>query len=403
MESVINYVRSRHPETRLDAMCTGPETIKAKYGIDAISIQWGPREEKPSSLLVAQARKLLGLFVDAVRIGSWVRRHDAVIIPGTGVLEASLPLLPRAYPYSMLSLCIAGRLFGVKVFLVGVGAGTVNQRTTRLVYDWIVRLSTYRSYRDAGSREALRERGLDVTRDHVHPDLAFALPIPQCELGNPRNVGVGVMDYRGTNDDRRNSDDIHASYIAEMKRFVRWLLDDGCTVRLFVGDANGGDDQVAAEILEDVRTYCPHLDPTRVIADPITCFDDLMRSMLDVGVVVAIRYHNVLGALMLSKPTIAIGYSPKHDFLMADMGLPGFCQDVNSLDADRLAGQLKDLQGRAAELRDVLLKSNEVTSCLLEREFAELSAELFPGQVRYPVDDSTCVHPSNAPERHGRR
>ncbi len=159
---------------------------------------------------------------------------------------------------------------------MGIGAGTVNQRTTRWVYDQIVRLSTYRSYRDTSAQKALDRRGHDIGRDRVYPDLAFSFPSPNSGTGDHQNVGVGVMDYRGTNDERGHADMIYASYLDQMKAFVRWLVDDGRNVRLFVGDANGSDDAVVREILSDIRSQRPDLDPGRVVAEPVTRFADVL-------------------------------------------------------------------------------------------------------------------------------
>ena len=72
-----------------------------------------------------------------------------------------------------------------------------------------------------------------------------------------------------------------------------------------------------------------------------------MREMAPVGTVVAIRYHNVICALKLCKPTISIGYATKHDLLMADMGLSEFCQFANTLDVDRLIEQFTELESRS--------------------------------------------------------
>jgi polysaccharide pyruvyl transferase WcaK-like protein len=94
--------------------------------------------------------------------------------------------------------------------------------------------------------------------------------------------------------------------------------------------------------------------------------------------VVAIRYHNVLCALKLSKPTISIGYSPKHDVLMAEMGLAGFCQDVSTLDIGELTTMFTELESRSTELRKTLRESNAEKAMLVEDLFAELSATLFP-------------------------
>ena len=158
---------------------------------------------------------------------------------------------------------------------------------------------------------------------------------PRVDPGGPPTVGVGVMDYHGTNDDRRQAERSHAAYVGKMKRFVRWLVDSGTRVRLFGGDTNGRTSSVVQDILADLRAPRPDLEPAWVVAEPVSSLQELMREMAPVGTVVAMRYHNVLCALKLGKPTLSIGYAAKNDVLMADMGLPGFCQPANSLDVDR--------------------------------------------------------------------
>ena len=110
----------------------------------------------------------------------------------------------------------------------------------------------------------------------------------------------------------------------------------------------------------------------------MTSYADVMRVLQPVSSVVAIRYHNILCALQLSKPTISIGYSPKHDVLMAEMGLPEFCQAVSTLDIGELTKLFTELDSRSAELRRTLLEHNAAKSRLVEDLFAELSATLFP-------------------------
>ena len=106
---------------------------------------------------------------------------------------------------------------------------------TRWLFIRAARLASFRSYRDAQSRDALREQGVDTSGDPVYPDLVFGLPFSPA-AGNPDTVGVGLMAYHGSNDDRKRSDEIYASYIANMNSFIRWLLDNGRQVRLFYGD-----------------------------------------------------------------------------------------------------------------------------------------------------------------------
>jgi len=384
MESMLGYLRADHPDVVLDAMCKGPDGLRERFGVAAIPLNWYQKYEKQASGVSAIALKALGKGVDVVRTASWVRRHDVVIVPGTGILEASLPLRPWGMPYAMFSLCALGRLFGKKVALVSVGATVINQRPARWLLSSAARLAFYRSYRDAGSRDAMRQQGVDTTQDHVYLDLAFGIPAPPYDPGDPQTVGVGVMDYRGANDDRGQADELHASYVEKMKSFILWLVDSGRRVRLLVGDTNNSDEGVVQEILADLRADRPDLNPASVIAEPVSSFAELIRAMAPVSTVVATRFHNVICALMLSKPTISLGYSAKFNALMAEMGLSEFCQSAGSLDVGRLVEQFTELEKRQAQLRQTITERNMVNAQLVGDQFAELSAVLFPadGSVR---------------------
>ena len=383
LDAVVTYLTAAHPEAIVDFMCVGPEKVTARYGAPAISMNWYQQYEERVSGVTAIALRMLGKGVDAWRVASWVRKHDVVIVPGAGVLEATLPIGPWWYPYAMFLLSGSGRLFGTKVALVSVGASVLSQRLTRLFFTQAARLAFYRSYRDTGSYDAMRRAGIDVTCDRVYPDLAFALPVPVVRSGDPMTVGVGVMDYHGTNDDRRQADQIRVAYVAKMKRFVRWLADSGYRIKLFGGD-NRWDDGLVQEIVADVRAHRTELDPVCAVAAPATSLEELMGELASVGAVVAIRYHNVLCALKLCKPTLSISYARKHDLLMADMGLSEFCQFANTLDVDRLIAQFIELTRRSSQLTESMVKRNAENARRLDQQFAELSAVLFEAKGRRP-------------------
>jgi polysaccharide pyruvyl transferase WcaK-like protein len=376
LEAVVTWLKRDHPDAIIDFMCTGPEKVKDRYGAPAIPMNWYQKHEQATGG-TAIVLRTLGKGIDAFRVASWVRKHDAVIVPGAGVLEATLPVGPWWYPYAMFLVSSSGKVFGTKVALVSVGASVLSQRLTKLFFTSAAKLAFYRSYRDTGSYDAMQRAGIDVTHDHVYPDLAFALPVPPVGPGDPQTVGVGVMAYYGTNDDRRQADEIHVAYVKKMKRFVRWLADSGYRIRLFGGD-NLWDDGIVEEILSDLRAHRPDLEPMWAIADPVTSLDELMREMAPVGTIVAIRYHNVLCALKLGKPTLSLSYARKHDLLMTDMGLSEFCQFANTFDVDRLIEQFTVLQARSSQLSAAMAERNAEKARLLEQQFASLSGLLFP-------------------------
>ncbi|MFJ9417927.1 polysaccharide pyruvyl transferase family protein [Streptomyces sp. NPDC101227] len=412
LEAVLGYLRAEHPDAVVDALCGGPEVVATRYGIPATRLHWYRGEYRTASRAGAIAGKGLGKLVDAVRTAAWVRRHDVVIVPGMGVLEATLPLRPWGFPYALFLLCASGRLFGTRVALVSVGAAAIGNRPTRALVRWSARLAAYRSYRDAPSRDAMRAMGVDTARDDVYPDLAFALPTPTAselsasppafgregppEQGGtpiapadpPGTVCVGVMAFHGGNDDRARAEEIHRRYLDGTIRFVRALVEDGRPVRLLTGD------QVDAPVVDAILDA---VDSPLVTAAEAASLADLMKETAAADTVVAIRYHNLICALKVGTPTLALCYAAKSDALMDRMGLAAYRHPAREVDADRLLEQFRALERRSAELRRTLTERNLAAVRQLEHQFTALTAALFPAA------DHTRPHTRSHARSHARQ
>ncbi|MDC7341041.1 polysaccharide pyruvyl transferase family protein [Streptomyces lydicus] len=393
LEAVLGYLRAEHPEAVVDALCGGPEAVTTRFGIPATRLHWYRGEYRTASRAGAIAGKGLGKIVDAVRTAAWVRRHDVVIVPGMGVLEATLPLRPWGFPYALFLLCASGRLLHTRVALVSVGAAKIGSRPTRALVRWSARLAAYRSYRDAPSRDAMRAMGVDTARDEVYPDLAFSLPAPPspelsasppafgreepseqggtpiAPAGPPGTVCVGVMNFHGGNDDRARAEEIHRRYLDGTIQFVRALIEEGRPVRLLTGD--GVDAPVVAAILDAV-------DSPLVTAAEASSLADLMKETAAADTVVAIRYHNLICALKVGTPTLALCYAAKSDALMDRMGLGAYCHPAREVDVDRLLEQFRALEKQSAELRQTLTERNLAAARQLKHQFTALTAALFP-------------------------
>ncbi|MDJ1131472.1 polysaccharide pyruvyl transferase family protein [Streptomyces iconiensis] len=384
LEAVLGYLRTRHPDAVVDALCGGPEDVAARYRIPAKRLNWYSGEYRTASRAGAIAAKGLGKLVDAVRTAAWVRRHDVVLVPGTGVLEATLPLRPWGFPYSLFLLCLTGRLFGTRVALVSVGAAVIGNRLTRALVRWSARLAAYRSYRDTMSRGAMRAMNVDTAHDEVYEDLVFALPTPPAgadpgsepagELGEARpgprgTVCVGVMAFHGSDDDRARAEQIHRRYLDGTTGFVRALVEEGRPVRLLTGDEV--DRPVVAAVLEAV-------DSPLVTAAEAASLADLMKEMAAADTVVATRYHNLICSVKVGTPTLALSYSAKSDALMDRTGLGAYCHPAREVDTERLLGQFRELEQRSTELRLALSEQNRAAVRRVEDQFTALTAAVFP-------------------------
>ncbi|MBO0819317.1 MAG: polysaccharide pyruvyl transferase family protein [Nocardiopsaceae bacterium] len=394
-EVVLDYLRREHPDVILDAMCTGPERMRARYGLTATQLFWQPGYHRRLPRPARLAHLLVDKCIDAARIGAWTRRQDLVIVPGMGVLEATLPIRPWEAPYALFLLGACGRLFRTRVALVSVGASPVRERATRFLFDWCARLAHYRSFRDAYSRDVMTERGVGGGRDPLYPDLAFGVPPLPYDPGDPDTVGIGVMDYGGGNDDRDRAAGTRAAYVASLKEFACWLVGAGKRVRLFVGDAD--DEPVAGEILACLRERFPGLGPDAAAAEPVTTFEELSRAMQGAGVVVCTRFHNVVCAVRLAKPAIALTYARKAVAVMTGAGLAGFCLPARDLTAPAVIAMFQRLERESPPLRERMRETIEAQRGRLDEQFALLSKEFLPGKPGKPDESDKPGKPGKPP------
>jgi polysaccharide pyruvyl transferase WcaK-like protein len=202
------------------------------------------------------------------------------------------------------------------------------------------------------------------------------------------------MDFHGTNDERGQAARIYDSYVDTVTRFVLWLADTDHQVKLFVGDTKAGsDDRVVDAILAQVPIQRPDLPAGQITAAEVSSFGDLMDVMAPASAIIATRYHNLICALRLAKPTISLSYAAKHDTLMSSFGLAEFCQLAATLDLDRLIEQFTELTSRSAELRAAIDQRNSELAREVAGQFTAISALLFPAPAGQRTD---AVRPMTA-------
>lgn len=370
-EAVLNRLRVEHPDVLIDAMCMGSERMAGHYGIPAVPLHWY-RGDADKHGLRSKAAWFLGKGIDAWRTFSWVRRHDLVLVAGAGVLENSLPMRATGVPYAMFLLCASGRLAGTPVAMLSVGATPIEQHAIRTLRNTAARLASYRSYRDEISGDVIRHVGTFAKNDPVYTDLVFSFPAPPSPPGDSGTIGVGIMAFFGGTDDRRDGQRLHKHYIDAMMQFTCWLLDNGYRVRLLSGDSATDDDVIDA-FLTDLRARRPDIPKECIVATPVTSLGELLEEISQVGSVVGARYHTIVSGLRLATPTISLGYSRKHDALMADMGVPEFALSARSVTGQELIARFTQLQDRSSDIRRMLETRRQQKQATVERQFADLS------------------------------
>jgi polysaccharide pyruvyl transferase WcaK-like protein len=164
------------------------------------------------------------------------------------------------------------------------------------------------------------------------------------------------MSYSGWYNFGPNGPAIYAAYVEKITEFVLWLLDHSYRVRILIGETS--DQRAVDDILNAVRIARPSLDQRQIVFEPAHSLHELMGQMVHTDLIVATRFHNVVCALKLGKPTISLGYARKNDVLLADMGLGAFCQHIENLDFAQLVAQFSELVSRRADYEKTIRAAN---------------------------------------------
>jgi polysaccharide pyruvyl transferase WcaK-like protein len=353
LETMLGFLRRVRPDARIVCACDQPRVVSRSLNVDAVPIRQPSRPVgcRLGRILLQPFRKLR----EFGRACHHMRQADVMIIPGTGILD-DFGERPQGMPLKLFIWCLAARLSGTKIAFVCIGAGPIRRSVNRRLMLWAASLAHYRSCRDEISREFMESVGFNTTNDRVYPDIVFKLPAPEVRERPSTSfphltVGVGVMSYRGWYGYAKGGDKIFGRYIEKLAEFVVHLLDGAYRVRLLTGEL--GDSKAVDALLAKLRAARPEA-VDRIAAEPSYSLGDLMEQMSNTEVVVATRFHNIVCALKMGKPTISLGYARKNEVLMAEMGLGDYCQHIEHFSVPVLIEQFSTLvQNRAALARNI--------------------------------------------------
>ncbi|MQW96238.1 hypothetical protein EPK84_04980 (plasmid) [Sinorhizobium fredii] len=345
LEAMIEFLRRTRPDAQLICVCPRPDLVSAEFGIASLPIRYSGYLRGLAGRLNHLLLKVPGKLIDLVETFNKVRKAGTMIIPGTGILD-DFGERPFGMPLDIFKWCLAARIAGTRIAFVSIGAGPIHHPLSLWLMISAAKLATYRSYRDHISKKFMESAGLDTDGDDVYPDIAFRLRAPDIPASaTPESrrlrVGVGVMSYHGWDAFADNGQTIFETYVDKLARFVVHTLDGGHRVRLLTGESS--DLRAVEALMAKVSAVRPNLQVSDIVAEPSNSLHDLMRQMSEVDLVVATRFHNIVCALKMGKPTISLGYARKNDVLMAEMGLGEFCQHIESFDVGTLIEQFSRL------------------------------------------------------------
>jgi polysaccharide pyruvyl transferase WcaK-like protein len=387
LEAFLLFLREARPDAAISCVCVDPDTIGQAHQIATTPIS-APEFSNPLLRFWNKVSlRMIGRLANWHRAIKYVRQFDIVIVPGTSTLN-DYGSGPFETSYGLFRWAAAARLSRVKFCFVGTGAGPILHPVSR----WMLRSAAvwahFRSFRDQVSKDFLTSLGIDTSSDQVYPDLVFKLPTPLLERDPTQEklitIGVGLMNHNGWRAGHSSGSDptIYQTYIEKMGRFVSSLLDRGYRVRLLTGETV--DMRAVSDIgriakargYELIDSSLPPRKAKQLIMEPINSLHDVMRQISDTDIVVATRFHNIVCALKLARPTISIGYELKNDAVMTDFGLGEFCQSIENLDLELLELHLTELLKNKEHYQAIIRQNLDAMHFRVKRHEQELLSKI---------------------------
>jgi polysaccharide pyruvyl transferase WcaK-like protein len=274
-----------------------------------------------------------------------------------------------AFPISLYKWSVLSRLAGTKMALLSVGAGPISSSFSQFLIRRVLRMCSYRSYRDTISSELVTRIGVKGVHP-VFPDLAYSmrLPEPRPVPTDKKAVVVGVNPvpfydgrYWATPNPARYQD-----YVDKFARFGRWLDQNGYSTLLFPTQAR-------ADVLtiQDIRAAMNRDgNSTRILEGlPIQSIGDLVTEIARADLVIANRYHGILLSLALNKPVLGVAYHEKSRALLEQVGQGDYVLNIRDFSFEELVEKFKALHAHAAQSKEEIAARIAPLRVELERQF----------------------------------
>jgi chemotaxis protein methyltransferase CheR len=374
--AILSQLRERYPGCEFQCICTHPEVVAARDGIEATAIRTRVAKiwDRDAPLARRVPMSLAGAAAELAQYGrafAELRGSDMLIVPGTGLVTDVFGLSSWG-PYNLFKWILIAKLRRCRVLFVSIGAGPFETPLGRSLVRAATSLGDYRSFRDEPSRDAVRAIGGGSERDTVYPDLAFGLPrglLPARSSPSRRErrvVGLGLMVYYGRYSTADPHSGTYATYLESLAVFAAWLLEHDYDIRLLLGD---GDRSVIGDFRSALEAQLGGYDEDRVVDQQIVSVHDVLAELADTDVVVATRFHNVLFAMLLDKPTIAISFHHKCTSLMSQMDVSEYCHDIHQMDADRLIAQFRQLERNEQAVKRTIARGCDRARTALDEQY----------------------------------
>ena len=271
----------------------------------------------------------------------FLRRHDLLVVSGGGQLDEEWGGA-WGHPFTLFKWAMLARAAGVPFAMASVGACSITSDTARYFLSAALHMAQYRSYRDQNSRTIAASLLKGAERDAIVPDAAFSLP--SAELPSPTRlrhisqgravVAISPIIYGKPESWPYQNRALYERYLRQMADVVSQLLDRGSLVVLLW--SSQADRSAVRDLRERLDAQSKQKLDEQLYVPDITTWRDLAAMLLDVDVLIASRLHSAILGFVAQRPTLAISFDPKVDWVMEDLEQTKYLLQIHDFTAEHV-------------------------------------------------------------------
>jgi polysaccharide pyruvyl transferase WcaK-like protein len=342
VHEIIRNVRSRIPGAEFVGICSRPDDTAHAHGIAAFPVSGHGPAFRPDGAHWSEVDPPPGPGSGTRRIDSVVRSLDLLVMAGGGQVDDYWGGAGEQ-PRFLATWTVLARLRRVPAAFFCVGLDQLSTRTGRWLSLLGLRSAAFLSFRDAGTRDLLRQMGLRKP-SAVYADPAFGLLGPAQSSFRPlRRVVVSPIckqSWPGA------SDETYERYLRELAQYVQMAIRSGLNVRFVCSQIS-----MDPEAVTRVTAMIPAGPRDAWSVAEVATFEDFVREASLADAVVTSRLHGAILALVAGTPVIAVSVARKVNAVMAEAGLNEYCVEASSVDSARLFALLNKAAREGAEVR----------------------------------------------------
>lgn len=308
----------------------------------------------------------------------FLRGQDLLIVSGGGQLDEEWGGA-WGHPFALFKWAMLARLAKVPLAFASVGACKAASTTSRVFFARALRRAHYRSYREANSRNIAAALFAPASADVVVPDMAFSLPSSaqasstglRALAGGRKIIAVSPITYAKPQNWPQEDAAVYERYLTQLAEALSQLIAQDYFIVL-VWSARA-DKETISDLLSHLPDAAKKRSSSHIHLPLITKWQDLYTVLADADFLIASRLHSTILGFAAQKPTIAISFDAKVDWVMQDLEQTEYLLHIRDFTSQDVLAGVEKIKNQSSAITEHIRGQKENDQILFAGQYDTLA------------------------------